>query len=113
MDKLLVQRYALHLVCASTLQVLLLSIDLLVQYTDILLLANVIFSDRCNNRVRKITASTGIITTIAGTGDASYNGDDIDATSATLNVQNGIALDSSGKCTSKRGEYYKHLLVLL
>src|SRR5580700_8886614 len=38
---------------------------------------NLYFTDRGNNRVRKITTSTGIITTIAGTGSSGYNGDGI------------------------------------
>ncbi len=37
-----------------------------------------------------------IITTVAGTGTASYSGDNGAATSATLNSPMGIALDSSG-----------------
>ena len=47
-------------------------------------------------RVRKITVSTGIITTIAGTGSSGFSGDNGAATSATLNYPTGIALDSSG-----------------
>jgi len=60
------------------------------------LLGNVYFSDSSNHRVRKITVSTDIITTIAGTGTTSYSGDNADATSATLNTPYGIALDSLG-----------------
>ena len=46
--------------------------------------------------IRKITVSTGIITTVAGTGSASggYNGDNIQATSATLNYPYDVVLDS-------------------
>ena len=40
--------------------------------------------------------STGIITTIAGTGTASYSGDTGQATSAGLNYPSGVAVDSSG-----------------
>ena len=53
-------------------------------------------ADRDNHRIRVVTVSTGIITTIAGTGTASYSGDDGDATSATLNAPIGVALDASG-----------------
>ena len=53
--------------------------------------------DWVNNRIRKVTVSTGIITTIAGTGTASYSGDNGAATSAALNYPWGIALDASGK----------------
>ena len=44
-----------------------------------------------------MTASTGIITTIAGTGTISYSGDGGAATSASLNYPAGVALDTSGK----------------
>ena len=58
-------------------------------------LGNIYVSDNLNNRIRKIDA-TGVITTIAGTGTAGYNGDGIPATLAQLNVPHGIALDDSG-----------------
>ncbi len=45
--------------------------------------------------MRKVS-STGIITTIAGTGTGSYSGDGGQATSATLHGPTGVALDSSG-----------------
>ncbi len=49
------------------------------------------------NRVRKVTVSTGIITTIAGTGNiGSYSGDGGAATSAALNYPYAVALDSAG-----------------
>ena len=53
-------------------------------------------ADTDNNRIRKVTVSTGIITTIAGTGTASYSGDNADATSATLYHPQGVAVDASG-----------------
>ena len=43
-----------------------------------------------------MTASTGIIETIAGNGASSYNGDNIAATSASLKEPTGVAVDSSG-----------------
>ena len=58
---------------------------------------NVYIADNRNHRIRKVTVSTGIITLIAGTGSASYNGDSIAATSATLNGPVGVALDASGR----------------
>ncbi len=57
---------------------------------------NVYFSDFFNHRVRKITASTGIITTYAGSGSASYSGDGGVATSAALYQPNCLSIDSSG-----------------
>ncbi len=57
---------------------------------------NIYVSDSSNNRIRKIVASSGHITTIAGTGSENYSGDGSAATSATLNGPCDIALDSSG-----------------
>ena len=54
---------------------------------------NVYIADIWNHRIRKIIASTGIISTIAGTGTAGYNGDGIAATAAQLNYPYGVALD--------------------
>ena len=58
-------------------------------------------SDCENNRVRKMTVESSstldIITTIAGTGDTTYNGDNRAATSAALYVPKGVSLDDSGK----------------
>ncbi len=57
---------------------------------------NVIIADTYNNRVRKITIATGIITTIAGTGTYSISGDGGAATSATFQYPVAVTLDSSG-----------------
>ena len=57
---------------------------------------NVYVCDYENNRVRKVTASTSIITTIAGTGTAGYSGDGGQATAATIKFPRGINLDSVG-----------------
>ncbi len=59
-------------------------------------LGNVYIADTYNNRVRKVTVSTGIITTLAGTGSPSYSGDNGLATSASLYYPIGVALDSAG-----------------
>ena len=59
-------------------------------------LGNIYIVDSGNNRIRKVTVSTGIITTIAGTGTSSYSGDNGPATSAALNNPTGVALDSTG-----------------
>ncbi len=59
-------------------------------------LGNVYIADHYNNRIRKVTVSTGIITTFAGTGTSSYSGDGGPATAATLNQPHGVALDTSG-----------------
>ena len=57
---------------------------------------NVYFSDIGNHRVRKITSSTGIITTFAGTGSSGYSGDGGVSSSATLSAPNGLSMDTSG-----------------
>ena len=48
------------------------------------------------HRVRKVTVSTSIITTLAGTGTGSYSGDNGAASSAGLNYPSGVAVDTSG-----------------
>jgi hypothetical protein len=57
---------------------------------------NLYISDRRNYRVRKVTISTGIITTIIGTGSASSSGDGSAATSATVNSPCYVRFDSVG-----------------
>ena len=53
---------------------------------------NVYVADGGNNRIRKVARSTGIITTIAGTGDSGYSGDDGPATNAALSSPSGVAV---------------------
>jgi sugar lactone lactonase YvrE len=57
---------------------------------------NVYIADTFNNRIRKVTASNGLIVTVAGTGTQGYSGDGGLATSAKLNQPYGIAVDSAG-----------------
>jgi sugar lactone lactonase YvrE len=57
---------------------------------------NLYFSDSQNCVIRKITASTGIITTVVGNGNCGYSGDGLAATSATLNFPQGVAIDPLG-----------------
>jgi hypothetical protein len=73
-------------------------------------LGNVYIADNSNNRIRKMTVSTGIITTIAGTGASTYSGDNGPAVSATLNEPFGVALDSSG---SHKEDIYLRVIFLL
>jgi len=74
---------------------------------------NIYISDRFNHRIRKVTVSTGIITTICGTGSGGYNSDGIRATSAAIYSPFGISLDYSGIISIiifiNMGIYYSHL----
>ena len=54
-------------------------------------------ADRDNYRIRVVSATTGIISTIAGDGNSGYDNDDIAATSASLRDPYGVAVDSSGR----------------
>jgi hypothetical protein len=68
---------------------------------------NLYIADEYNNRIRMVSAATGIITSVAGNGyltcspngtncTGGYNGDGIPATSARLNFPFNVTLDSSG-----------------
>ncbi|PCJ62562.1 MAG: hypothetical protein COA79_03355 [Planctomycetota bacterium] len=57
---------------------------------------NMYIADHVNNRIRKVEAYTGIMTTIAGTGVPGYNGDNIAATSADLKNPTGVTMDPDG-----------------
>ena len=59
-------------------------------------IGNVFFADLSNQRIRKIDATTGIISTIAGTGTAGYSGDGGLSSSAQLWNPWGVAVDSAG-----------------
>jgi hypothetical protein len=62
---------------------------------DIDAAGNIYIADRGNNRIRKINTS-GIISTIAGTGNNEYTGDGGLATSATLTGPSGVTIDGAG-----------------
>jgi sugar lactone lactonase YvrE len=63
---------------------------------------NLLISDSCNNRIRKVEAATGIITTVVGIGPSSgcssgsFSGDGGLAVDAGLDIPQGIAVDASG-----------------
>ncbi len=56
---------------------------------------NIYFTDETNNVIRKINTS-GIITTIAGTGTVGYSGDGGLATSANINLPRSIVVTATG-----------------
>ncbi len=57
---------------------------------------NVFISDETHKTVRRVDASTGIITTVAGNGDSVFNSDNIPATSAAINPLGGVVVDGNG-----------------
>ena len=57
---------------------------------------NLYIADTRNDRIRKVDASTGNISTVAGSGTRGFGGDGGAATSATLNWPRGVAVDGSG-----------------
>jgi uncharacterized protein (TIGR03437 family) len=57
---------------------------------------NLYIADSANNRIRKVAAATGIVTTVAGNGAFGYSGDGGSATSAQLRSPQGVAMDSAG-----------------
>jgi RHS repeat-associated protein len=57
---------------------------------------DVYIADTGDNQVREISAATGQITTIAGTGGPGYSGDGGPATSAQLDGPRSVAVDSQG-----------------
>ena len=62
---------------------------------------NIYIADRANNRIRKVTAATGIISTVVNTAsqitDATHpKGDGGAAAAATLKLPRGVSLDTAG-----------------
>ena len=57
---------------------------------------NLYISDQDNHRIRRIDRKTGIITTVAGTGESGFSGDGGPASSAKLDRPNGIAVNDAG-----------------
>jgi len=57
---------------------------------------NLYIADSNNNRIRFVNKSTGVITTIAGTGATGFSGDGGPALAATFNFPLSVAVDSQG-----------------
>ena len=57
---------------------------------------NLFITDQGNQRIRRVDAATGIITTVAGNGSSGFSGDGGPAISASLSGPIGVALDGTG-----------------
>lgn len=57
---------------------------------------NLIFADTFNQRIRRVDAQTGVIATIAGTGERGFAGDGGPAVRAMLNEPYGVVVDHAG-----------------
>ncbi|MEJ0020229.1 MAG: hypothetical protein WDN25_27500 [Acetobacteraceae bacterium] len=57
---------------------------------------SLVFSDTFNHCIRRIDARSGVITTIAGTGERGFAGDGGPAIAAQMNEPYGIVIDRSG-----------------
>ena len=57
---------------------------------------NIFIADSWNHRIRRVEASSGIITTVAGNGTQGFSGDGYAATNANLAVPSGVAVDAAG-----------------
>ena len=57
---------------------------------------NLYIADYMNHRIRRVDATTGIITTYAGTGQPGYSGNGGLATAAKLNYPQGVLFDAAG-----------------
>jgi sugar lactone lactonase YvrE len=53
-------------------------------------------ADQSNHRVRRVDLDTGMITTVAGTGEAGYSGDGMPGHEANLSGPSGLAVDING-----------------
>lgn len=58
--------------------------------------ARLYIADQSNNRVRAIDLTSGLISTVAGTGSAAYNGDGRPASEASLAGPSGLAIGTDG-----------------
>lgn len=55
---------------------------------------NLYISDTGNNRIRRVDATSGVISTIAGAGETGFDEGDVDALSARMSGPTGLAFDS-------------------
>jgi hypothetical protein len=72
---------------------------------------NIYIADNDNYRIRMVTKSTGIITTVAGGAGYGYSGDGGPATSAQLSYPKGVAVDASGNIYIADNDNYRIRMV--
>jgi len=66
-------------------------------------IGNIFYTDTAHNVVRKIDVGTGLLTTVAGTGQAGYSGDSGQATQAQLSGPTGLGLYSGALYVADTG----------
>jgi sugar lactone lactonase YvrE len=64
-------------------------------------------ADTNNDRILRVVAETGVITTVAGNGTAGYSGDGGPAPSASLNSPVGVVVDNNGNLYIADYENYR------
>jgi sugar lactone lactonase YvrE len=57
---------------------------------------NLYLADSANHRIRRVDASTGVATTVAGTGESGFTGDGGPGPSALLSFPQSVAVDAQG-----------------
>jgi GT2 family glycosyltransferase/DNA-binding beta-propeller fold protein YncE len=57
---------------------------------------DIIVADSHNDRIRRVDRPTGVITTVAGSGESGYDGDEKPATQAALNTPSAVAAAPNG-----------------
>jgi cysteine-rich repeat protein len=68
---------------------------------------DVYFTDRANNRVRRIVAATGFISTMAGNGVVGDSGDGGPATAAAIHAPEGVAVAANGDLYISNTYYHR------
>ena len=72
---------------------------------------NLLIADSSNHRVRRVDAATGVMATVAGTGEDGHSGDGGLATSAILGFPQGVAIDGNGNLLVADGRSHRIRMV--
>jgi hypothetical protein len=70
-------------------------------------LGNLLISDHVNHRIRLLSVSTGVISTLVGDGVATFSGDGGPGTSASLQYPLGLAVDGEGNLIIADGHNHR------